>query len=282
MRTHVSPLRRPAVPATPRRVGATVLALLALCPAGGLRAQAADPIVTDRPDQTESAESVSGGHVQVEFGWRYASAGEDVVSHTLPDALFRVGLGSGLEARVGVGGLVVERTPEVGGGRAEESGFADASVGLKLELASGAGGNLALLADVSVPLGEAGFTSDRWDPAILLLASRPLGDRVSVGANAGVAWSSVPGAPGAGARTVAALPYSLALGVGLAERLGVFVEVFGGLGLSEGEPDTHSIDGGLTFLLGEAVQADVSVGLGLNDAAEDVFVGAGLAFRLPR
>lgn len=282
MRTHLSPLNGPVVPAGPRRAGALLLALLLVCPTGGLRAQEGNPIVTDRPDQTESAESVAGGHVQVEFGWRYASTGEDVVSHTLPDALFRVGIGSGLEARVGVGGLVVERVPEIGGGRAEESGFADASVGLKLELASGAAGKLALLADVTVPVGESGFSSNRWDPAVLLLASRPLGDRVSVGANAGVAWSSVPAASGVGARTTAALPYSLALGVGLAERLGMFVEVFGGLGLSEGEPDTHSVDGGFTFLLGEAVQADVSVGLGLNDAAEDVFVGAGLAFRLPR
>ena len=43
-----------------------------------------------------------------------------------------------------------------------------------------------------------------------------------------------------------------------------------------------SVDGGLTLLLTDIVQLDISVGSGLWGSTDDVFVSAGLSFRLPR
>jgi hypothetical protein len=40
--------------------------------------------------------------------------------------------------------------------------------------------------------------------------------------------------------------------------------------------------GGFTFLVNDDLQLDVSAGAGLNDAAPDFFVAAGVAWRLPR
>jgi hypothetical protein len=73
---------------------------------------------------------------------------------------------------------------------------------------------------------------------------------------------------------------SVALGIGLTDRLGAFVEYFGFYpsGRSN-EADTHYADGGLTWLLTQDLQLDARIGFGLNDDADDVFVGAGFAVR---
>lgn len=41
----------------------------------------------------------------------------------------------------------------------------------------------------------------------------------------------------------------------------------------------HYCDGGLTYLISSDVQWDIRAGLGLNDAADDFFVGTGLSIR---
>lgn len=54
------------------------------------------------------------------------------------------------------------------------------------------------------------------------------------------------------------------------------------MGLESGAPDPVSLDGGLTFGIRDNVQLDISAGVGLNRAADDWFVGAGVAIRVPR
>jgi hypothetical protein len=70
------------------------------------------------------------------------------------------------------------------------------------------------------------------------------------------------------------------LGLTISDRLGSFVEYYGVI--EERAADQHSVDGGVTFLLSEDLQLDISAGAGLNDAAPDFFVAAGVAWRLPR
>ena len=76
--------------------------------------------------------------------------------------------------------------------------------------------------------------------------------------------------------------YSLVLGVRLTDRLGTFLELFGDQQTTGTSATSASVDGGLTWLVTDIVQVDVSVGRGLWGPADDVFVGTGLSFRLPR
>jgi hypothetical protein len=78
------------------------------------------------------------------------------------------------------------------------------------------------------------------------------------------------------------VPYSVSLGIGLLPRLGAFLELFGAAGLEAGATDPVSLDGGLTLLVLGNLQLDVSGGVGLNAGADDWFVGAGVALRVPR
>ena len=71
----------------------------------------------------------------------------------------------------------------------------------------------------------------------------------------------------------------LALGLSISERMGTFVEYYGVI--EEDAANQHSIDGGFTWLVKEDFQLDVSAGVGLNDAAPDFFIAAGVAWRLP-
>lgn len=285
-----------------RRAGGRTGGLRALVPIAGalftasvVVGQEPGPIVTDRPDQTESAESVPSGFLQLELGWTYALDREDgieVRTHAVPGALLRIGLGSGLEARIGFAGWISQDQDGTGplrGRGFDESatGHGDADLGFKWEISEleSDGTRVALLGGISLPIGDEGFGSERVDPAFRLAILNELSDRVSLGYNAGVQWETVDGSSTTAADaldTQADLLYTVAIGFGLTERLGAFVEGFGFLGLIEDRPDRHSVDGGFTLLLSETIQLDASAGLGLNAAADDWFVSAGVSSRFPR
>ena len=82
-----------------RVVRAFLLLLIAPVGTGVARGQSPD-MVTDRPDQTESATVVPRGLLQVETGYLFARDG-DVDGYAVPGTLFRLGLGGRLELRIG-------------------------------------------------------------------------------------------------------------------------------------------------------------------------------------
>ena len=239
---------------------------------GAVGASAQSPeLVTDRPDQTESATVVPRGLLQVETGYLFTREG-DVDSHVAPGTLVRIGLGGRTELRLGHAGVM---------GTEGRRGAGDSEFGAKVNLIPRAAGwrpELALLGSLSLPTGGHGFSSSGADPSFLVAFAHELGPRLALGYNAGAAWESSPDAPSRDAFMV----YSLALGVGVTGRLGAFLEVFGDRQVTDEATAGVSADAGLTLLLTEIVQLDFSVGRGLRGPADDLFVGTGLSFRLPR
>jgi hypothetical protein len=234
----------------------------------------APELVTDRPDQTESAAVVPPGLVQLETGLDAAREGGDPETETtaLGSTLVRIGLLEGLELRLGWGGWERE---EQGGAAVE--GAADAELGLKVGLceARGARPQAALIAGVSLPVGERGRSSERHDPALRLAFAHDLPAGVGLGYNLGMAWSGEE----------SRLEYTATLGFELSERLGAFVELFGDAPVDAsagGDGPAHAADAGLTLLLNPRLQLDVAAGAGLSDEAPDRFVTAGVSIRWPR
>jgi Putative MetA-pathway of phenol degradation len=244
--------------------------LLALGAAGRARAQPPE-LVTDRPDQTESAMVVSRGLVQVETGYLFVHDA-DADRHEVPGTLFRIGLGGRTEFRIGYAGVV---------SRESTRGSGDSELGAKVNLIGPADGGrteLAILGGMSLPTGDDGLSSGGADPAFLVSLAHELSPRVSLGYNIGARGESSPDRPGRDAFIV----YSSVLGLKLTDRLGTFLELFGDRQVSHGTVTRVSVDGGLTVLLTDTLQLDVSVGRGLPGPADDLFVGTGLSFRLPR
>lgn len=263
--------------------------------AAGLPATAQDTplspvpdLVTDRPDQTESPVVVPSGLVQVESGFTFTRHEEGPFETQVlegPGTLIRVGLDGRTELRVGWDGWIEEEVDSDDGRFAEgtRDGVGDGEVGVKVGIRSEAGPwpETALLVGLSLPVGDEPFSSDRFDPAIRLAFGHTLTERLSLGYNLGMEWSSEPGEERV-RETFSRFVYTVALGTTLTERLGAFVELFGAEPVDAPAGSEVSVDGGLTYLVRPNLQLDLSAGAGLNEEAPDGFVAAGLSYRWPR
>ena len=263
-----------------RALASLGIVLASLSPAG-----AQDPeLITDRPDQTESTTTVPRGWIQIESGAGFAeedSQGLETQTLAGPGTLVRIGLADRLELRLGWAGFIDQET-SFQGSRTTASGVGDAEIGAKLQLRgeSGRVPEMAILFATSVPSGDDGFTSDRFDPSFRLAFAHTLSERVSLGYNFGAAWEST--AESGDTDTLSNGVYTVAAGFALSEHWGAFVELFGDVALSASGAPAHSLDGGTTWRIKPNLQIDLAGGLGLSDAADDWFLGVGVSLRLPR
>lgn len=252
------------------RLCAVALTLLPLLSVGAPALGQPPDLVTDRPDQTESAATVPPNHYQIETGVLFISdeaAALETETTELLGTLVRVGLTERIELRVGFDGWISENLERRSGTSFQNEGFGDASVGAKLLwLEEGPGRpQTALLVESSVPIGDGEITTDDYEPSIRLAMSKGLSERVSLGWNGGVLFADDD----------ETLFYTLVTGLSVDERNGVFIEVFG---------ETNggsSVDAGWTHLVTPTAQIDFAVGAGLRDAAPDWFVGMGVSLRFP-
>jgi len=233
-----------------------------------------EPLVTDRPDATESTETVVPGRFQLESGYTYQRFA-DLRLHQVGEILLRIGALDRLEVRVGLDSYLHEETL---GTTAE--GLADSSLGVKLKLLDNGGTgsarpDLAVLVSTTLPTGASEVSADAAQPEVRLATAWELPGGVGLGANFLYGWAEDTGRQ----ERFNELGSSVALGYGLTEVVGVFVEHFGTYPLEDGLEDENFVNGGLTFLLGPDAQLDARVGYGLNGRDDDVFVGFGSAFR---
>ncbi len=249
--------------------------------AGTASAQEMPELVTDRPDQSESSVTVPRGSFQIETGWLFTrddTADQESKAQQIPGTLFRAGISTAVELR-----LTVDGWQSLDEGDSSISGFGDASVGTKVHLWSEEGWRpeTAFLAAISIPVGQEGFSTEEFDPSFRATFSNTLSDRLSIAYNAGVSWSTEEAASGEKNTSVFA-DYTATIAAGLTSEAGAFIELFGALALDEDEESTLSFDGGVTYLISQNAQVDIAVGVGLSDAAEDLFVGVGISWRLPK
>ena len=229
-----------------------------------------EPIVTDRPDFTESAETVDRGRIQAESGYTFTRS-DEADEHTLGEVLIRIGLVDGLEGRRGL-----ESYGWVDGPGADDSGLEDPFAGIKVRLARaperpGWRPGAAILAGTVLPGADA-FGEGEWQPEAVLALAWDAG-AASVGSNLGWAHAS-----DSGERFDQGLA-SLAVGFDLVQRWAGYLEVFGLMPAAPDDDDAVVANGGLTFLVNDDLQLDARVGAGLTSAAPDVFVGVGVAKR---
>lgn len=262
---------------------AALRAGVSLTPASAGAQATVPPLITDRPDQTESAVVVPRGSVQFELGGTHVfdspGTGASTRLSNVGAALLRIGIARPLELRVGFAGWH-RAAPD---GAPALHGFGDLDLGAKVVLAEGAGFSpaVALMGSVTVPSGHQAFRAAGVDPEFRAALSHELPGGVGLGYNVGALWTTETDLAGTESRRTDLL-YTLTLARGLTQRLGAFVEGFGLVGVTDGRPTWHALDAGFTLALRANLQLDASAGVGLNEAAEDWFVGAGISVRVPR
>lgn len=252
--------------------------LIVLFTLATLVAKAQDTIpelITDRPDQTESAAVVPLGALQIETGYILEVDENqyfDLKSTTFNTTLLRYGLLDNFELRMGLAFLEQEYT---GFGTNINSGLTPLYTGFKIKISNEQGWipEMAFLGSLTLPVTAGDdFKPEYAAPAMRFAFAHTLSDHFSFGYNLGAEWSGE-----------SALPYyyySIALGMSFGEHTGMFVETYGYV--PEGEEIMPMMDAGLTYLLRDNLQFDISGGIGLNDDAPDYFISAGLSFRIPR
>ncbi len=251
------------------------------------RVPLSEPLVTDRPDFTESALAVPRGWAQLEAGYTFSYDREGtrrVTDHTFPEFLLRTGLFTDVELRLAWAGWslteTLDRVRNEAGRRVwqkdHEDGGNDMSIGGKAHLFDQDGliPSFGIIAELAVPTGSQSKSADDVVPLTKLLWEYDLSERVGLAGN--VNFAVPPDEAGGRFLETAA---SVALGYDLNDWLGVYTEYFGIYPAAGAADDTHYINGGFTFLLTPNLQLDVRCGFGLNDAADDLFCGAGFAVR---
>lgn len=235
-------------------------------------AASAGALVTDRPDATESSSVIAPNFAQFEVGITVAEDSEGASYSDFGGSLLRVGVVEDWELRLGWDGYH---------DASDASGAGDGLLGFKYSIAAEAREDflpeMALLVHTTVPWGDDALTSNEWDPSFLLSFSHTLDERWSLGYNVGAELATSEKANGEDTTRASAL-YSIALGYGATDQLGFFIEVFGDVGLSA-ETSSASLDGGLTWLFSDDSQLDLFAGVGLNNDADDWFVGIGYSIR---
>lgn len=232
-----------------------------------------DPLITDRPDFTESTDTVPKGHFQLEGGLTSARVGDED-SRSLGELLLRIGLGDRLEARIGAGSYSWLDRPA-----GDASGLEDPTLGVKIrfspdiEMLPPSRPAVALLLSASIPAGDDELTSDEWVPEAKLGFSWALTERLGLATN--LNWAYPPGFEDHFHQFSGSLSGALAF----TDRIGGYLEYFGFTEEEEDGPSTHYLNTGVTYLISNDLQVDVRYGRGLNDPSPDDFVGVGAAVR---
>lgn len=233
-----------------------------------------DPLVTDRPDFTESAEAVAPGRVQLEVGYTLSRIGEES-SHTFGEVLARVGILPGLEGRVGLNSFALTSATGI-----ESSGLEDVSLGFKIVIfepdaaTSTLSPRAAILAGAELPTGSDAFGAGEVQPGATVAFAWDLSSSLGLGVNAGLA-SLTSGDERFGQGSA-----SVALGRGIGESLSMYAEWYGLFPEVSDGGSSHYLNGGFAWLLSADLQLDWRVGLGLQDPEPNWFTGAGLSVRI--
>lgn len=223
-------------------------------------------IITDRPDQTESAVSILPGALQMETGLAYSindSESESLRTIHGPTTLLRIGLVDRLEFRIQQQLLHVK-----GANNETVSGFADTELGMKYQLSNPQTDGLswALLTHVVIPTGSTAFSNPQTTGNLRLCAGVPLNPQTSLSGN--LAYFYAGSDPNY-------LAFSLSFARSVGNRAGFFIEPYGSY--ADDKVFESYMDAGITYLWNSNLQLDFSFGVGMNVSHN--FISFGLAWR---
>ena len=240
-----------------------------------------EPLVTDRPDITESSQVVGPGRFQIETGLlrEYRSGRNGDERSLFTPTLLRLGLTSRWEARLETDGYSRARVFSPDAGVTRTSGYSVLAPGAKYQIREAGEGwtepSLAAIFHVNVPSGSGIFRGQKltWDAKVA--ADWDLAPKWSLGVNAALVFDEDDRG-----KVFTSGVLTGSLGRELTNRVRSFVELATQLPESSHGGRALVLDGGFTYLLNLDTQLDLAVGTGLSGATPaDVFWTLGLSRR---
>jgi len=197
-------------------------------------------IITDRPDQTESAVVIGKNIFQIESGILNEEEGNGEKKLSLPTNLFRYGVSEKIELR-----LNLEHLDE------KDYGIGSVEIGSKINLNKDQNSltKIAFLSHIILPKKEQNLGLMN-----LISLSHEQINPLSIGYNLGYTHFF---------NQYGFLKYSFAIGTSLSEKLGFFIETYGEI--EKSEIPRSNFDSGFTYLVKDNLQIDISFGVGINN-----------------
>jgi hypothetical protein len=233
-----------------------------------------ETIGSGRPGQSIGPFTVGKGIFQIQSGVDYFKRDEKMLSLNssgfLSNTVFRLGLTEPFE----VSALVEYRTEEISENNSTRnlSGWTSIDLGMRYHIYSGSGlvPSVGFQIRGRLPVGG-DYKVNQLAPRFILATSQALSSKFTFVTNWGASWNGNDENPRGN--------YTLNLSFACTDRLGVFIENYGGVLRSEF--DTY-LDGGLAFLVNNDLQLDILSGFGLNKSPEEFFISLGISWRTKR
>jgi len=228
-----------------------------------------------RPLTVDDAAPVPPGLFELEAGIGYV--GDGPLRHwDFPFAL-AYGVAPRLELGAGTGGQLEERG-ELASGDNLVTSVGDAILGTKWQPLDKDRfwADHALAFSVKLPTASRsrGLGSGETDFDLTWIATKPLGEKMSVHFNVGYTWLGDP----AGENFDDVLHYGAALDRHLTKRLQLVAEIYANTPVHTASDTTLFLNGGVRWKAGDALVFDAAVGAGVRGAAPDVIATAGLTW----
>ena len=234
-----------------------IIAVLCFFIFGNLTAQ----IITDRPDQTESSSTVGNGNLQIESGVLIGFEGDAQNSNRqilAPTNLFRYGVSKTVEIRL-LSQYEIRKNEFK-----NVDGISDLEIGTKIQILKNdqSTTEIAFLSHLIMPTGTIELSNDKFGTINKLSISHNAMENMAIGYNLG--YNNYGTGKGD-------LTYSLALGFGVNDKVGIYIEPYGEL--VEFDEFVSNFDTGFTYLANENMQFDFSFGTGLNRRMNYISIG---------
>ena len=210
-------------------------------------------LTSDRPDQTESSLVLSKGHVQIETGISIEDSESNI------NTLFRIGIIDGIEMRFNSNYLINDDISNL-----KKSSFSDFEIGAKFKILDEDNNRIKIgfLTHLSVPTAPEIFSYNEYGLLSRVLISHNIKNDSQIGYNIGYnKYNNYDG------QFIYTLVYGKSLG-----SFGVFFEIFG----EESSNNSNlNFDSGITYLVDNDKQLDLSIGRGLN--SDMFYISAGFS-----
>ena len=213
-------------------------------------------IISDRPSQTDSPLVIDKGYIQIETGISVEEIQSDI------NSLVRIGVFDGFELRINSNYIINDEISFQ-----KKSSFNDFEIGSKFRILENdeKNTNIGFLTYLSIPTAPEVFSYNEYGFLNKLLFSHNLTYDSEIAYNIGYnKFSNYDGL----------FTYSLIYG----KSLGSFSTFFELFGNSSSNNSNLNFDSGLTYIIDNDRQLDLSIGKGLNN--DLFFVNLGFSFRI--
>lgn len=234
------------------------------------------PLITDRPDATESPTVVPIGSLQVETGAFTTTFEENGIEERVlgfNTTLLRYGILDNLELRVGWNYEEI-RTEFNGQETSNVSGLSPLLFGAKVAIVEEKGWKpeIGLIGHLFLPFTASSDFKPEFTSADFRFAfNHTLNEKSGIAYNIGGQYG--------GDSPELAYVYTLAYGYAITETFGAYVELYGDL--PEDNRANHFWDAGLTYAIAPLVQLDATIGQSITEG-QDLLLSVGVSFRIDK